>query len=271
MLATSSDAETIEPRQRLQPGSTGVESIDQPIQEVHPNAAPKLAETTSEVDTPNEVESHNRFKVFLESTLADKLAHWLVAATGLGALIVSIWAVYLLKATLGATRDAVRSADDAVKVTRRLGIMQVRAYVASYSSTVSNLAPGSIPVFETVFRNFGQSPAYISIALLAVRLVDELEDAKFFIAKDKVRPRSFGTISASGVKYDSIKLGKPLDKELYDAVIAGQKYFVFGGCIIYKDVFAVTRRHVFRVYLKGSDINNGTARMHVTEKNNRSN
>lgn len=95
--------------------------------------------------------------------LGDGWAQWAMALTGLLALILSAWAVWLLKRTLDATRAAVKSADDAVEVTRELGEAQIRAYLSCRSAKYKFDKNG---VFASVeIANTGQSPASaVSIA-----------------------------------------------------------------------------------------------------------
>jgi hypothetical protein len=88
-----------------------------------------------------------------------------MAATGIAAFFLSAWAVWLLYATLKATRKMIteaerttKAAEDAVAETRRIGEAQVRAYIAitEVSLTVSN---DDRPVFDIKYINSGNSPA----------------------------------------------------------------------------------------------------------------
>ncbi|MGB7433402.1 MAG: hypothetical protein WA921_13130, partial [Ahrensia sp.] len=65
----------------------------------------------------------SEFNIWQDSFAQYAMAVFAFAATG-----ISVWAVWLLKNTLEATREAVRAADDAVTETRRIGEAQVRAY-----------------------------------------------------------------------------------------------------------------------------------------------
>lgn len=97
----------------------------------------------------------------------DILAQWVMAITGMLALLVSVWAVWLLKRTLEETRKAVEAAYDTVKVTRELGQTQIRAYLA-FNNLSWNVAVDAEKkriigvVFYPKIRNTGASPAFIT-------------------------------------------------------------------------------------------------------------
>lgn len=57
------------------------------------------------------------------------IAEWIMAVLSFATVCISFYAVRLLGETLAATRDAVRSADDAVKVTQDIGEKQSRAWL----------------------------------------------------------------------------------------------------------------------------------------------
>jgi len=88
----------------------------------------------------------------------DTYAQWIMAAFSVVATLASIFAVVLLNDTLAATRDAVRAADDAVKVTRDLGQAQVRAYIDI--NDVSYRISRDMLIVRGRLCNIGQSPAF---------------------------------------------------------------------------------------------------------------
>lgn len=90
-------------------------------------------------------------------TSNDSPAQWVIAFTGVFALLLSVWAVWLLKATLVATREAVKSANDAVEVTRDLGEAQIRAYLYCRSAKYKRSREHIDAIVE--IGNSGQSPA----------------------------------------------------------------------------------------------------------------
>nr|MBF0681506.1 hypothetical protein [Pseudomonas sp.] len=81
----------------------------------------------------------------------------MMAAFSVVATLASVFAVVLLKDTLAATREAVRAADDAVKVTRVLGQAQVRAYLNCVGGDYT-FGDDFISI-QVHLTNSGQSPA----------------------------------------------------------------------------------------------------------------
>ena len=93
------------------------------------------------------------------------MAIWafLMAFGAIGTLGVTAVGLAWIKANLDETRKAVKSADDAVDVTRDIGQAQVRAYVG-YKDTIPDtqidLEKGVYLLkFNVVLTNYGQSPA----------------------------------------------------------------------------------------------------------------
>ncbi len=88
----------------------------------------------------------------------DSYAQWLMAILSVLATGTSIWAVYLLKESLRETRNAVKSADDAVAVTREMGEAQVRPYL-SFANATYEITPKFF-VIKLQVKNVGQTPAF---------------------------------------------------------------------------------------------------------------
>ncbi len=93
----------------------------------------------------------------------DTGAQWTMAATGVLALLVSCWAVWLLKETLKATRTAVREAEAATKaaeaavaVTRDVGQAQMRAYI-NFTEIKAYISGNAVCVLGTL-KNSGNTP-----------------------------------------------------------------------------------------------------------------
>jgi hypothetical protein len=112
--------------------------------------------------------------------LGDTVAQWIVAVSGLLALGLSAWAVWLLRATVIATRDAVekaaiganaaiRSIEVAERATATaarqlhetigLGRKQLRAYVSVAEATVERDVTSERFSVLITFKNYGQTPA----------------------------------------------------------------------------------------------------------------
>jgi len=96
----------------------------------------------------------------------DGFARWLMTVTGIGALILSVWAVWLLKKTLDATRDAVgqtaastAAALKSIDTTERIGEAQVRAYLSCVRGEYAVEFSAQHFRCTLVAKNNGQSPA----------------------------------------------------------------------------------------------------------------
>ena len=96
--------------------------------------------------------------------LGDGVAQWVMAILNFVAVGISAWAVWLLYATLRATRAAVheaaaatKAAELAVEVTREMGIIQTRPYLGT---TTSEVVIGEAEIWcRITVKNMGQSPA----------------------------------------------------------------------------------------------------------------
>lgn len=94
----------------------------------------------------------------------DTPTQWVMAVFSIAATIISYYAVRLLKSTLDATRDAVKSADDAVDVTKKIGRIQTRAYISVakiFTDPAQNEGyTGDRFAVMVRVQNFGATPAY---------------------------------------------------------------------------------------------------------------
>ena len=84
-------------------------------------------------------------------------AFWVVLMSG-GTMLVTAVGIFYVRETLEATRLAVKSADEAVAETRRIGEAQVRAYL-SYDIDVTSIRSDEPWEIVVVLENVGQSPA----------------------------------------------------------------------------------------------------------------
>lgn len=169
----------------------------------------------------------------------DGIAQWVMAITGIGALGLSGWAVWLLKGTLDATRDAVRAADDAVTETRRIGEAQVRAYLSCEGGSY-RVAPDSLTC-TIKLRNHGQSPAtkftadaYVSVSTKG----DPANNIKPIQAQSKTSTGVGPAISSGGdttidLWWSDVDIGD----ETHDFIYQMGGYFEIRCTIIWEDVF----------------------------------
>ncbi|MDE0921354.1 MAG: hypothetical protein OSA96_00045 [Aurantimonas coralicida] len=198
----------------------------------------------------------------------DGIAQWVMAISGVLALLLSAWAVWLLARTLEATRSAVKAADDAVTVTRDIGQAQVRAYIAVGDLRVDKFAIGMVPVVSFTIKNVGQSPA-----------------RRFQIVTRVLRDRGpFPTkLRFSGEKWDGMRIDIPaggtssqetelslLNSGIYEEFRSSQRTLTAFGLIRYRTVFGKRCYCVFRGYLDMDDLRDGSAKLTPTRKHNRS-
>lgn len=154
-------AQENEPELEIQPKAAQEESSGQSTVEPAPVKPPvplPANEASAEHDDGSAPDTQDEPQQIPGIILGDGWAQWAMALTGLGALLVSVWAVRLLKATLKETREAVRAADDAVTVTQKIGTEQLRAYLAVKTAHI--VFDDDINVARITLRNFGQTPAY---------------------------------------------------------------------------------------------------------------
>ncbi len=103
----------------------------------------------------------------------DLIAQTEMALWALGMLVVSTLMMFVsalgvwwIRETLAETRNAVKAADDAVTVTRKIGESQLRAYCSVDSATLEQGNPdsggdGYRKIYTQItIKNYGQTPAY---------------------------------------------------------------------------------------------------------------
>ena len=138
----------------------------------HEQPAVEPAPVESPVSTPaNETRTEHKQDIpadrnkepydYPRTNVGDGWAQWAMVVLSFFTLCVSVCAVLLLKNTLKATRDAVRSADDAVGVTRDIGEKQIRACLSVVDGGITTIdkTQTSCGFFITA-KNSGQSPAF---------------------------------------------------------------------------------------------------------------
>ncbi|SLN76832.1 hypothetical protein [Oceanibacterium hippocampi] len=96
----------------------------------------------------------------------DTIPQWIMAVSGVVALIVSIWAVWLLKQTLRATRDATKEAERgataafaAIDLSRENMQLQLRPYLSTTPNLTLSFGGNRVPMVEVTVKNSGNTPA----------------------------------------------------------------------------------------------------------------
>lgn len=178
----------------------------------------------------------------------ESAAQWVMAVISIVATIVSIFAVWLLKGTLAATRDAVKSADAAVEVTREMGRIQVRAYLSNIApnwDTVIDYHSGDMTgiCFFPRTKNAGASPADIKVLFSGIRIYDR--DCAGIVPTIEFKRYGPESIIVGSGDFGEF-LNAALAKDVIEKIIANRQR-VFLLCYAeYTDVFAPkTDTHVF--------------------------
>jgi hypothetical protein len=182
-----------------------------------------------------------------------------MAALSVPALLLSGWAVVLLRATLTATRDAVKEAKAATDVAREMSIAQARAYVfvskaevrrTDFTGKLPDL--GEFPYFKVVLtvENSGITPAvwfelegvtYLRIAVEGD--IEARESAPFGAIR-------WGTVS-HGAPLAAQFGGDDAWRQMIEA--GGLQPYLFGieGVVRYRTEFKEIRETAFAFTIEG--------------------
>lgn len=174
----------------------------------------------------------------------DGLAQWIIAGTGFLALLISAWAVWLVRstlhvmeATLVEAQEATKAAQTAVVITDKTAQHQLRAYMAVQSTelTLNDLkAEARIGI-----KNCGQTPAmqtrFWSLMKLCLPNECEFRDGVF----------SWG-ISAGPASLHFLSSELNLSSQQVNALKDGQMFVHLWGAVEYCDIFGNLRHTHFR-------------------------
>lgn len=121
-----------------------------------------LRECVIEASEAAQNQSESRQDLYAQQDMS-RWAFWMMIISGFTFLVTGLGIVWI-RDTLVETRKAVRSADDAVNVTREIGEKQVRAYLSIRDGKI--VSKGENPkqnsfFFAAEWKNYGQSPAFI--------------------------------------------------------------------------------------------------------------
>lgn len=235
--------------------------------------APTDQQTGDHNDEPEKPSTDTTAEKF--QFLGDSPAQWIVAATSVFATCLSGWAVWLLKRTLDATRDAVevgqganKIADEGVRIARETAEAQTRAYVGIVNINVRNYILGGKAEVSIEIKNFGNTPGRKVRIASAIVFLNDKDQRK--IPKSLDSPHSTITLGGS----QSFILSYTFDdyvsiKEIND-LKACRRFLVVAGVIFYTDIFKKTRRTTFRHFLDASKIGSEPIDFPVCSRNNKS-
>lgn len=192
-----------------------------------------------------------------------RAAWWSVLIIGIGTALL-IW-------TLMLTKQANKAAQEAVAVTREIGLLQTRAYLDICDAKVTNLKIGESPTIQIAIKNCGQSPARNFKIRSTVGFINNDPDT-IKLRHGVINP-SNTIIGPSVISYLTVKLDRTLSQDDMRGFHAGEYHFVVGVSLGYDTVFGQLRRAVFRlvsynnVFVRDKEM----VPLKASHRNNRSN
>lgn len=133
-----------------------------------PNALSADQSTVAEVEPQRERSQHPDENALL----GDRLAPGLEAFTGIAALFVSIWAVWLVRETLVEARKATDAVVKANEGFAEFSQRELRAYLKA-ELVRWNIAVGEPLSVEVRFHNYGKTPAYGTVYICPIALTPD--------------------------------------------------------------------------------------------------
>jgi hypothetical protein len=195
-------------------------------------------------------------------------AKWITLLTGFQ-VVVGAFGIYFVARTLDKTAESVSAAHESNETARRIAAAELRAYVQVSSPAIRNFVVGQRP--EVVYRakNAGQTPAFRfrNITQVKTGRID-VERVPVCFGDDFDTP--FPRLDlAGGEAIEQQTLMPVLTQGIYDAFMAGERQLVFAGLLLYRDVFRVERRTIFRCYFAPETLKDGSAALRYCTRHNR--
>jgi hypothetical protein len=185
-------------------------------------------------------------------------------------LIAAALAAYYAKRAAEETKRGADAAHDAIVVTRELGQVQVRAYVAIGNIRVIGFNPDMTPEISYKIKNVGQSPAMRFQNVSRFAIAEKPDEAKLnFAGGEKWDGPSVDLLP--GAESAQITKLPHLTKEIYESAMNRDGYLVFYGIAKYRTVFGKRCYVTFSSYLLPDDLVRGEAQLTPTVRHNRSN
>lgn len=178
----------------------------------------------------------------------DTPAQWIMALFGIVATGISIWAVWLLKQTLKATREAVATTEASVEAMRDGNERMLRAYVCVTETEIKRENDRVIRALVYV-SNSGQTPARNITSWTKIRV----GDPSGFVVPENLDGGSKSTIG-TGTTYTLQARTEPLSDEVWNRVWTRKAPLWVWGALSYDDIFGKERRVTsFRLRLHDID------------------
>lgn len=226
------------------------------------------------------------------ATPSDTLAQWVMALFTVISALASVAAVYLVYRTLLTTGKmlgeakvtakaaiaageaagaAVERADVANKISRDIGIRQLRAYVNYSTATIHNFSLRQVPIVRLQARNTGQTPAFALRMRTRMIIGPEIDKMRFSFKTLDATDESVATISANLPINTELRFCYPLMDDDIETILTGGVFVAVGILITYFDIFKKQRRTVIKLVLWADEsLREGNGVFRPYRKGNRS-
>jgi len=250
-------------RKSDQSSTSGTDEPTEETREAYPEIIPSGTRSEAPADHPPAAEETDYSYDNLQAN------RWIRNWTGLAALatvagVILIWrtlkytkdAAIFAKATLGEAENATDAARKTIKVTRKMGKAQVRAYLSCIGGSVSTSTDNRWEMaMNLVFFNTGNSPArkvqYSGVMLVVKRDGGEYQLKHFH----QVSPGKIHEIGGRDRRHKQYKMkGGNVYKFSHDLIFQGCE-FVFLGSLKYRDVFKKPITNDFAVFGRFKSVN----------------
>jgi hypothetical protein len=177
------------------------------------------------------------------TTPQDTYAQWIMAALSFFATGISVWAVWLVRDTLEENRRATLAAEDAVALSRNIGIAQTRAFVFCERFERQFLARKEDETilhwsFIPAWRNAGNTPTKGAIScvnsMVSSRKLPDDFDFSDYGPSERIMIGPGAIMHANSVKI-------PL--ETMQSIYSGSAHAYIWGWIEYRDIYPETPLH----------------------------
>ena len=213
------------------------------------NQVDNLEPATAFPEPDNVDDAERNWLPRLISTIRDTLAQWVMAITGLAALLISGLAAYFLWATL--------------KLDRLSKQAELRAYLGIVDAGIIDRGEGD-KLFEVILRNTGSTPAKNVIARHGARALTSSGDFNDPPAVKRIGTVMPGAAPIFNVVHDSENWPETLRFSRSDRSIG---FYVFGR-ITYEDAFGHPRWTEYRLQLNEVGDSIGTLALHICDEGN---
>jgi hypothetical protein len=174
------------------------------------------------------------------------LTGWAIIVTVIGIILVALTLHETRRATKAATQAA-EAADAAVTVTREIGAIQTRAYVAISDAFYSGLEEGGLLKLSVVYKNVGQTPARHVCPVCDSRYIEGIDNAPPDLNQGDGVAFDLGPgCSATDGCEDLI-----ITKDIIEKIQNRRLIIAFFGKITYQDIFGCDRATFFMFELGG--------------------